>query len=174
MRRNRRRQQIARALSVLIGLVMLAAGVGKLWLERPQDLVAIILQYQIIPPSMALKAALLLPLLEIYLGLLLVFGLWLRPLLWGTAGVFAAFALAMLSVKARGLTLSTCGCFPSGYAGALKCLLFGQEGQTRCLSSGLEGGLNWTDIVRTLVLLGLSLYAAVKMRVAPEETPGPE
>ncbi len=97
-----------------LGFVFIIAAVPKIL--HPADFAGAVFNYQILPPLLVNPFALVLPWIELEVGILLVAGWWLE-----SAVVLADILLfVFLSVAgfnlARGLNVS-CGCFGSGGAG---------------------------------------------------------
>ena len=76
----------------------------------------LIYNYQILPGALINLAALILPWLELLLGLLLILGRWLRPAVILTNLLLVAFFGALLYNLARGLDIH-CGCFSTSTKG---------------------------------------------------------
>ncbi|MDB6122982.1 MAG: DoxX family protein [Pedosphaera sp.] len=98
-----------RLLRWIFGLLLLWAAFSKL--ANLQDFYASLLAYQLPLPDMLLRcSAVVLPWLELFCGLLLLSGLWLRATLTWTLILFGIFLLATGQAWGRGLEIS-CGCF---------------------------------------------------------------
>ncbi|HPQ44992.1 MAG TPA: MauE/DoxX family redox-associated membrane protein, partial [Syntrophales bacterium] len=68
--------------------------------------------YQILPDWLVNLAALVLPWLELFLGVFLIIGLWMPGTVIISSGLFLIFMSALSYNMARGLDIS-CGCFSS-------------------------------------------------------------
>ncbi len=96
-----------------LAAVFIAAAIPKI---RAPDLFAgAIFNYQLLPPWGVNAVALVLPWLELLVGLCLALGIWSRASALLVAGMMLVFAAAFSSAKARGLDIS-CGCFEMGKA----------------------------------------------------------
>lgn len=98
---------------VLLGGVLIYAGFSKLndgW--RFAEAIA---NYRLLPAQANQILALVLPWLEVALGLLLILGLWLRAAAGLSMLLFLGFAVAVIAALARNLDIS-CGCFGTGGA----------------------------------------------------------
>ncbi|TPW20941.1 MAG: hypothetical protein FD126_1191 [Elusimicrobia bacterium] len=102
------------AARTLVGLILLASGVHKLF-GAPEEFAAVIEKYMILGSEGAIMAAArAMPLAEVLLGLALVLGWRVREATAGAASLFGIFFLALLSTKLRGIPLEDCGCFGKG------------------------------------------------------------
>lgn len=72
-----------------------------------------IYNYQILPDSLINLTALVLPWLELFLGLCLLAGIWLPGAVLAMNGLLVVFLAALLFNTARGLDIN-CGCFSTG------------------------------------------------------------
>jgi uncharacterized membrane protein YphA (DoxX/SURF4 family) len=100
----------ALAARLLVGAVLVYAGAAKA--GAPAEEFALVIQsYQVVPPSLALPMAGLLPWAELLLGWALLLGVETRTAAAGAGALFGLFLAALGSVVARGITLPNCGCF---------------------------------------------------------------
>ena len=89
----------------LVGLILLASGVHKLF-AAPEEFAAVIEKYFILQSEGAIMAAArLMPLAEILLGLAMTLCFKVRAAAAGTASLFGVFLLAIASTKLRGIPL---------------------------------------------------------------------
>ena len=93
---------------IAIGLVMLAAALGKI--GDPAAFATQIHHYRLIPVGAENLLAILLPWVELLAGLALVLGVRARSGAWLSAAMMTVFTLAMSAAVARGLDIE-CGCF---------------------------------------------------------------
>jgi uncharacterized membrane protein YphA (DoxX/SURF4 family) len=109
--RSDRLQWISTVARVVLGVIMLWAGIAKV--TEPSQALRAVQAYRILPPSLDDIVAVALPLLEIAVGVLLVIGLGTR-LASGIAGVLmVVFVAGVASAWIRGLSID-CGCFGGG------------------------------------------------------------
>jgi uncharacterized membrane protein YphA (DoxX/SURF4 family) len=73
--------------------------------------------YDVLPESLVKPVAMLLPWVEIAVGVLLILGLFTRFAGLATAGLMSAFIIGLAQAKARGLKIN-CGCFGTGGPGS--------------------------------------------------------
>jgi uncharacterized membrane protein YphA (DoxX/SURF4 family) len=108
--RNRWPVMLALPLRIYLGGVFLYAAWFKI--ARPYDFALSVATYQILPQTLVNLVALVLPWLELCLGLALILGFWIRPGGALASGLLVVFLAAVVAALARGLHLS-CGCFAS-------------------------------------------------------------
>ena len=146
------------ALALLVGGVFIYASLDKI--QDPRAFAKIIYHYQVIGPSADLGfvpanlLAVVLPWLELFVGVGLVTGVWRREAALVSALLLAVFVVAVWSALARGIDIANCGCF------ALD-------------ESGRAAG--WKLIAGDLALLAASLVVAfvpVRARVPEAATEG--
>jgi len=99
----------------VLGGIFSFASIDKIL--HPQPFAEMIYNYQILPGAWINLTALILPWLELLLGLLLIFGRWLRPAVILTNLLLVAFFGALLYNLARGLDIH-CGCFSTSTQGS--------------------------------------------------------
>ena len=106
--------RIVLVLRVALGLVFLAS--GGLKVGHADVFASEIAGFQLLPHPLIAPLALLLPFLEVMIGVYLVIGLFTRFAAWFAALEMAVFAAAIASAVLRGISTS-CGCFgPSDHA----------------------------------------------------------
>lgn len=108
--------------SVMLDIVSLAArlGMAAVWmvtgyrkLQHPLQTKQAVNAYEILPKDLVPPLAAGLPAFEIALGILLLLGIFVRPVAVISLGVLAVFLCAIVSAWARGLSID-CGCFGGG------------------------------------------------------------
>lgn len=102
------------ALRVYLGAVFLAACWYKI--ADPGAFALSIATYDILPAAWVHPLALLLPWIELVIGLTLIAGFWTRASALAIAGMMILFIAALAIALANDLQLS-CGCFASAEAG---------------------------------------------------------
>jgi uncharacterized membrane protein YphA (DoxX/SURF4 family) len=101
-------------LRIALGLVFVAA--GGLKIGHADVFASEIAGFQLLPHALIAPLALLLPFLELMVGVYLILGLFTRFAAWFAAAEMALFATAIASAVLRGISTS-CGCFgPSDHA----------------------------------------------------------
>jgi uncharacterized membrane protein YphA (DoxX/SURF4 family) len=100
-------QRLAR---LFLGGVFLYACADKIL--HPSEFARAVYNYQILPDQLVNLTALILPWLELVLGLCLIAGFWLPGAVFWSNGLLWAFFVALVFNTARGLDVH-CGCFSS-------------------------------------------------------------
>jgi uncharacterized membrane protein YphA (DoxX/SURF4 family) len=134
---------IGLAARLVTGGVWIVAGLIKL--PDPAGSVRAVRAYDLLPESVVPTVGLVLPLLEVVVGLCLVLGLLTRTMAVVSALLFVAFIIGIASAWARGLEID-CGCFGGG-------------GQLEGASAKYPG-----EIARDVGLLLASLWLVVRPR----------
>lgn len=96
---------------LLVGIVWIVAGALKI--TNLNNSVHAVHAYQILPASVGEIVGILLPVIEIGIGLLLVLGLATMPAAAISVLLFIAFIIGIASAWTRGLQID-CGCFGGG------------------------------------------------------------
>jgi uncharacterized membrane protein YphA (DoxX/SURF4 family) len=132
------------AFRVVLGIVLLIAGGLKITdLEQSAKAVK---AYKVMPPAVAEVVGYALPPLEMFLGLLLVIGLFTRVAATIAGLLMVVFIVGIISVWVRGISIE-CGCFNAGGASASPI--------------DVQQWEYLREIIRDLVLLGLAAWLAV-------------
>jgi uncharacterized membrane protein YphA (DoxX/SURF4 family) len=130
---------LIRVCRIGIGLVMLAAALGKI--GDPAAFSTQIHHYRLAPIGAENLLAILLPWVELLAGLSLVLGAHARSGAWLSAAMMAVFTLAVGTAVARGLDIE-CGCFGTADASHV-------------------GGMK---LAENLLLTGAALVASLRLR----------
>ena len=130
---------LIRVCRIAVGLVMLAAALGKI--GDPAAFSTQIHHYRLIPAGAENMLAILLPWVELLAGLALVLGVRARSGAWLTAAMMTVFTLAVGVAVARGLDIE-CGCFGTADASHV-------------------GGMK---LVENLLFTGAALVASLRLR----------
>ncbi len=93
---------------VLIGVLLVCSAVPKI--RSPWVWYRVLLAYDVLPDALTRAVAVVVPWMEATIAAALIFGLLRRAALAASVVMFAGFAVAQLSVLARGLVVE-CGCF---------------------------------------------------------------
>jgi uncharacterized membrane protein YphA (DoxX/SURF4 family) len=96
---------------LFLGVVLIWAGAAKV--GRPLTSERAVQAFEIFPMGLAGWIGLVLPFVEIVLGVLLVLGLFTRPVAIVSTLLMLAFIVGISQAWARGLTID-CGCFGGG------------------------------------------------------------
>jgi uncharacterized membrane protein YphA (DoxX/SURF4 family) len=93
---------------LLLGLIFILASIEKIL--NPADFAELVFNYQILPDTLINFTAVFLPWLEVLLGVLLIFGIWIPGALIIANLLLITFFSALIFNAARGLDIQ-CGCF---------------------------------------------------------------
>jgi len=99
-----------------LGVVFIASSIPKL--RQPYDFLADVYGYEIVGPKFGLVVAMLLPWLELLVGVCLVGGIFISAALLTAIAMSAMFCFVLASALWRGLEIS-CGCFNPSSAGII-------------------------------------------------------
>ncbi len=110
-RRTRVRDLVGLLARVFLGAVLVYAGAVKI--GSPLTAERAVQAYEILPMGVAGLIGLALPFVEVVLGLLLLLGLFTRPVAAVSTVLMLAFVVGIAQAWARGLTID-CGCFGGG------------------------------------------------------------
>ncbi|MBI5593755.1 MAG: cation diffusion facilitator family transporter [Deltaproteobacteria bacterium] len=101
-------RHFALAARLILGGVFIYASFDKIL--HPAAFAEVVFNYQILPSQLINLMALILPLLELILGVLLLSGIWVSGAVLGVNLLMVVFLSALIFNTARGLNIS-CGCF---------------------------------------------------------------
>lgn len=102
-------------LRVLIGVFFVVIAVDKLF-EPYQNFLYAVQGYSIFPAILEEIVARVFPWVELFLGLFLILGLWLKWTLRSFLVIVFLFILIIVQALVRGIQLDTCGCFGGLFA----------------------------------------------------------
>jgi uncharacterized membrane protein YphA (DoxX/SURF4 family) len=131
-----------------VGVIFLIAGLDKV--QAPGAFADAVRSYHLLPPSLVLLFAYLVPWLEVLAGAYLLVGFMTRWAAAATGAMLAMFVFALGRALATGDTNHACGCFGAG-AAANPILAFLSGGDT----------ITWWDLIRDLLLIALSCLLLV-------------
>jgi uncharacterized membrane protein YphA (DoxX/SURF4 family) len=95
---------------LIMASIFIYASIDKI--AKPAAFAKDIYNYQILPDALINLTALVLPWLELFLGLCLVAGIWLPGAVFTVNGLLIVFMASLIFNLARGLDVN-CGCFGS-------------------------------------------------------------
>jgi len=131
---------------LLLGMIFLLASVNKIL--HPADFARIVYNYQILPDVLVNLTAVFLPWIEIVLGFLLIFGLWMPGAIAISNFLLLTFFCSLIFNAARGLDIH-CGCFSTS---------------TKIFASATR------QILRDIVFLVISFYLFLKIIVLSNDS----
>ncbi|GIW07108.1 MAG: hypothetical protein KatS3mg060_1913 [Dehalococcoidia bacterium] len=138
---------------LVVGAIFLLAGLAKL--AEPGSFSAAIVAYGVLPVGLVYWVSLLFPWLELFLGLMLITGMFTRAAAWAAIGLLLLFCVLIAQALIRGLSLEDCGCF-GGITEAVPMLTVVLGGTS----------LGWHDVVRDLIYALIALPVALRGRTA--------
>jgi hypothetical protein len=104
------RDLLSLAARVIVGAILIYAGASKA--AAPAEEFALVIDaYAVIPTSLTLPMAGLLPWVELLVGWALLLGVGGRAASSAAGAMFGLFLAALGSVLARGIAIPNCGCF---------------------------------------------------------------
>ncbi len=127
------------SMRILLGVVFLYAGYDKIL--HPQAFAQAVYNYQILPDAAVNLAALVLPWLELLLGVCLVARFWLPGATVLSSGLLMVFLAALLFNQIRGLDIY-CGCFST---------------------ETTEGPAGLWIVARDMIFLAISVYVMLRV-----------
>jgi len=101
---------LSMGLRIYLGLVFLYAAWGKI--ADPRQFALSVATYDILPLALINLMAVLLPWIEVFVGLCIILGWWTRACALCIVGMMMMFIVALSMALAKGLEMS-CGCFAS-------------------------------------------------------------
>ncbi|QTA79664.1 MauE domain-containing protein [Desulfonema limicola] len=126
-------------LRFLLGIVFIYASYDKIL--NPAAFAKAVFNYQILPDSAVNITALVLPWLELIIGLCLISGIWLPGAAVISTGLLTVFMSTLIFNIIRGLDIN-CGCFST---------------------ETTEGPADMMTVIRDLVFLCISVYLSFKI-----------
>jgi uncharacterized membrane protein YphA (DoxX/SURF4 family) len=95
---------------LMLGVIFIISSIPKL--RQPYDFLTAVYSYKLISPQIGLVVAIILPWLELFVGICLVGGIFVKGAILASVGMCAMFSFVLASALWRGLEIS-CGCFSS-------------------------------------------------------------
>jgi uncharacterized membrane protein YphA (DoxX/SURF4 family) len=95
---------------IAIGVIFIASSIPKL--IQPYDFLASVYGYELVGAKLGVAVAIILPWLELFTGICLAGGVFVRGAILASIGMCAMFSFVQISALWRGLEIS-CGCFSS-------------------------------------------------------------
>ena len=138
---NRYRHRVGIGASLILGLIFIASGVGKIF--DPNDFLAMLLRTSLIPYDLSVLISVALPWVELLLGISLIMGIAVRFMSGVSFLLIIGFILQNAWLIKQGIVTEDCGCF-----GGLADLL---ESEKQIIFS------SWTALYIDIGMLALSL-----------------
>lgn len=105
-----RRELVSAVMRITVGIILIYSGFIKIS-EPLENFYNAILGYKIISGDLALIVAKTIPWVEVYLGVMLVVGLFNKLVSLFSILLFLGFELLLAQAMIRGLEVENCGCF---------------------------------------------------------------
>jgi len=93
---------------IVLGCLFLYSAVAKI--RQPYDFLSSVYEYELVGPKLGMFVAIMLPWLELLVGICLVGGIFVGGALLASMAMAAMFTYVLVSALYRGLDIS-CGCF---------------------------------------------------------------
>jgi len=102
-----------RLAGIALGCMFVYSSLPKI--RHPYEFLCSVYDYEFVGPQVGMLTAMILPWLELLVGLCLIGGIWLAGALLASTGLGLLFSIALGSALYRGLKIS-CGCFSTSRA----------------------------------------------------------
>jgi uncharacterized membrane protein YphA (DoxX/SURF4 family) len=109
---------------LILGGVFIYASIDKI--AYPKEFASIVTRYQILPEKLAIYFAFLLPWVELFLGIFVILGIFVRESAISLSFLVLVFMIAIL-IRSLAGPIGNCGCFsitPSGTSQSIALLIF--------------------------------------------------
>jgi len=109
---------------LILGGVFIYASIDKI--AYPKEFASIVMKYQILPEKLAIYFAFLLPWVELFLGIFIILGFFVRESAISLSFLVMIFMIAIL-IRSLAGPIGNCGCFsitPSGTSQSIAFLIF--------------------------------------------------
>jgi len=133
---SQQRQILVLFSRIVLGAVLIVASIDKIL--HPEAFAKVIGNYNVLPFGLENILAIILPILELFVGCCLIFGVMLDGSAIITAGMMFVFIIALSQAMIRGIDIN-CGCFKVS------------------VDNG-GGNIGYRRIIEDVIFLGLSLF----------------
>ena len=133
---SQQRQILVLFSRIVLGAVLIIASIDKIL--HPEAFAKVIGNYNVLPFGLENILAIILPILELFVGCCLIFGIMLDGSAIITAGMMFVFIIALSQAMIRGIDIN-CGCFKVS------------------VDNG-GGNIGYRRIIEDIIFLGLSLF----------------
>jgi len=133
---SKQRQILVLFSRIVLGAVLIVASIDKIL--HPEAFAKVIGNYNVLPFGLENILAIILPILELFVGCCLIFGVMLDGSAIITAGMMFVFIIALSQAMIRGIDIN-CGCFKVS------------------VDNG-GGNIGYRRIIEDIIFLGLSLF----------------
>ncbi len=115
---EKRREIVSFLMRIMVGGVLIYSGYLKI-MEGVESFVQAIMAYKVVNEKIAYYAALFLPWFELYLGVLLIWGVFNKIMIKISILLFSFFEVLLLQAIIRGLEIKNCGCFGAAHSNSI-------------------------------------------------------
>lgn len=105
---NKRHVNLKIIISWIVGMIFIWSSLTKI--NAPREFAIVIENYQVFGELLSKWGAILIPVLEFTVGLMLIIGFWIKESWIITISLYLVFDIMILQAYIRGLDIS-CGCF---------------------------------------------------------------
>ena len=133
---SQQRQILVLFSRIVLGAVLIVASIDKIL--HPEAFAKVIGNYNVLPFGLENILAIILPVLELFVGCCLIFGVMLDGSAIITAGMMFVFIIALSQAMIRGIDIN-CGCFKVS------------------VDNG-GGNIGYRRIIEDIIFLGLALF----------------
>lgn len=116
MKKTTVKSTIAIIIRVILGFLFLYASLDKI--IYPSKFAEIIYNYRVLPVELVNICAILVPWIEVFIGIMLLIGIWVDASAFMLSGITFVFTFLIISAIFRGLNIE-CGCFSLDAEGSL-------------------------------------------------------
>ena len=134
MKKTTVKSSIAIIIRVILGFLFLYASLDKI--IYPSKFAEVIYNYRLLPVELVNICAILVPWIEVFIGIMLLIGIWVDASAFMLSGITFVFVFLIISAIFRGLNIE-CGCFSLDAEGSL---------------------VSWKRVIEDIFILGGGLY----------------
>lgn len=116
---SERAKMLSPFLRAIVGFVLIYSGYTKI-IEPVEIFYSSILSYKVVGERIAYITALVLPWLEVYLGVFVFLGFFEKYVLIFAISLFVLFEILLIQAMVRGLDIVSCGCFGSKHSNPIE------------------------------------------------------
>jgi len=134
MKKTTVKSSIAIIIRVILGFLFLYASLDKI--IYPSKFAEVIYNYRLLPVELVNICAILVPWIEVFIGIMLLIGIWVDASAFMLSSITFVFIFLIISAIFRGLNIE-CGCFSLDAEGSL---------------------VSWKRVIEDIFILGGGLY----------------
>lgn len=134
------------AIRLAIGFLFIYASLDKVF--HPEKFALVIYNYRVLPYELVNLVAILVPWLEIAIGVTLILGIWLETAAFLLSALTFGFTILLISAIVRGLNIE-CGCFSLSETGSL---------------------VSWRRVMEDILILACGLFILIRHLQSKDRT----